>query len=313
VDDVDNFSGRFISTKASLEAIDLNPTLGWQITPTFGVGVGAIARFSSVELNRHVPFVNPLGTPGPVLDVGSLKLESDGFDQGYGFNVGILHKMTPRFSWGASYRSAISIDYKGSARISQNPTGSPFLDALLRTRIPYDTKLPVKTSIDFPDMLSIGFAFAVTPEWLVEIDANRTGWSKFSDVPITFTGSAAGVLPNSVIPENWDNSNNFRIGARWTTSPTTQVRFGYVYDETPQPEESVNPLLPDANRNGFTVGYGSNGKGFNWDVALMYLRFHERTRNSTRSTNGVPDAGETIFNGTYNTTAYLLGLTLGWK
>src|SRR5262249_38021286 len=31
----DQFAGRFLSTKASLEAFDINPTLGWQITPTF--------------------------------------------------------------------------------------------------------------------------------------------------------------------------------------------------------------------------------------------------------------------------------------
>jgi long-chain fatty acid transport protein len=310
------FSGRFISTKAQLDALDVNPTIGWQITPNFGLGVGAIARFSKVELDRHVPFVNPYGiTPGTpaVFDVGSLKLESDGWNHAYGWNVGILHKVTPQLSWGASYRSSITVDYTGKARISQISTGIPAIDAVLRTQVPYDTNLPVKTAIDFPDMLSLGVAYAFTPEWLAEFDINRTGWSQFKEVPITFTGSAAGVLPNQTIPEKWNNVYNYRIGARWTTGPTTQVRFGYVRDNTPQPEEAINPLLPDANRNGFTVGYGSNGKGFNWDVALMYLKFQERTRNSTRMTNGVPQPGESIYYGTYNTTAWLLGLTLGWK
>jgi len=311
--DANNFSGRFISTKAKLEALDLNPTIGWQITPTFGVGVGAIARFSSVELNRHIPFVNPFGSPA-VLDVGALKLENDGFDNGYGFNVGILHKATPRFSWGLSYRSAITVDYKGDATISQISTGNPQLDAVLRTRIPYDTKLPIKTSIDMPDMASLGLAFTVTPEWLVELDVNRTGWSKFKEVTIEGTNAQAQALfgPNAtspngtIIPEDWNSVNNYRLGARWTTSQTTQVRFGYVYDKTPQPEASVNPLLPDADRQGISVGYGSNGRGFNWDVALMYLKFKERKRDVTRE-------NEPVFHGTYNTTAYLLGLTLGWR
>ena len=58
---------------------------------------------------------------------------------------------------------------------------------------------------------------------------------------------------------------------------------------------------------GLTIGYGSNASmGFNWDVALMYLKFKERKRDETRP-------GEPIFHGTYNTTAYLLGLTLGWR
>ena len=48
----DQFAGRFLSTKASLQAFDINPTLGWQVTPTFGIGVGGIVRVSKVELNR---------------------------------------------------------------------------------------------------------------------------------------------------------------------------------------------------------------------------------------------------------------------
>jgi len=254
-----------------------------------------------------------------VLDVGRLKLENDGWDTGYGFNVGLLHKPTPRLSWGVSYRSAVTVDYTGDARISQISTGNAQLDAVLRSRIPFDTNLPIKTSIDMPDMISLGVAFGITPNWLVELDVNRTGWSKFKEVAIEGTDATAQAIfgPNAanpngtIIPEDWENANNYRIGARWTTSPTTQVRFGYVYDETPQPEASVNPLLPDANRQGLTVGYGSNGKGFNWDVALMYLKFQERKRNETRSVNGIPT--EPVFHGTYNTTAYLLGLTLGWR
>jgi long-chain fatty acid transport protein len=42
------FAGRFLSTKAALRAFDLNPTIGWQVTPNFGIGIGAIARISDV-------------------------------------------------------------------------------------------------------------------------------------------------------------------------------------------------------------------------------------------------------------------------
>src|SRR4051794_2301368 len=71
----DQFAGRFLSTKASLQAFDLNPTIGWQITPTFGLGIGGIVRISKVELNRHIPAVNPFTLMAA--DVGRLKLESD--------------------------------------------------------------------------------------------------------------------------------------------------------------------------------------------------------------------------------------------
>ncbi len=306
------FPGRFVSTKAALETIDVNPTLGWQVTPTFGIGFGAIARFSKVELNRHIPAINPFTLAAA--DVGSVKIESDNYDNAYGWNVGILHKVTPRFSWGLSYRSKITVDYKGTGRLTQSSTGNAQFDALVRAATPFDTNLPVKTSIDFPDMASLGFAYGVTSNLLVEVDANWTGWSSFEEVVIRGDNATAQAVfgPNAaeprgtVVPEHWDDAMNYRLGVRLQRSPTTQLRFGYVYDETPQPEEAVSPLLPDANRNGLTVGYGSNGNGFNWDVAVMYLKFDDRTRNKTFD-------GETPFLGTYKTTAWLVGLTLGWK
>jgi long-chain fatty acid transport protein len=294
----DQFAGRFLSTKAALRAIDVNPTLGWQFG-NFGLGVGVIARFSDVELNRNAGAVNPFTQT--FVDIGRLKLTSD-FNEGYGWNLGILHKFNNSFSWGLSYRSQISVDYDGDAKLTQIPTGNAQFDAVLRSRLPFGTNLPVKTKIDFPDMASLGLAFSITPNLLVETDANWTGWSSFEEVTIDFTGGATNSLPDTTIPQQWEDVYNYRLGLRWTTGPSSQWRFGYVYDETPQQEEGVSPLLPDADRNGFTVGYGYTG-GLKADFAIMYLPFNERSRHRSFPTEGP-------FFGTYNTTAWLFGATL---
>ena len=301
-EDPDEFAGRFLSTKAALRAIDLNPTLGWQITDRFGIGIGAVARFSDVELNRHIGAINPFTQR--VADVGKLVLESD-FGTAFGFNAGLLHKVNNSFSWGLSYRSKVDMDYEGDARLTQVLTGNAQFDAAVRALLPFERDLPVETNIEFPDSASLGLAFAVTPNVLVETDFNWTGWSSFQEVPITFTGDATNSLPDTAIPEHWDDANNYRIGLRWTASPSSQWRFGYVFDESPQPEESVSPLLPDSDRMGYTVGYGRTGPGLGWDVALMYLDFDERSR-----ARSFP--GEGPFFGTYNTQAFLLGFTLNW-
>jgi long-chain fatty acid transport protein len=295
----DQFAGRFLSAKAALRAFDINPTIGWQLTPTFGIGVGAIARVSDVELVRYAGANNPFTQS--FVSVGKLNLKAD-FSEGYGFNVGLLHKFNNSFSWGLSYRSQITVDYEGDARLSQISTGNAQFDAILRTRLPFNTKLPVKTSIDFPDEASLGLAFAITPDLLVETDANWTGWSSFEQVKIDFTGGATNSLPDATIRESWEDVYNYRLGIRWTTSPTSQWRAGYVYDETPQREEGISPLLPDANRNGFSLGYGYTG-GIKADFAIMYLPFDERSRSKNFP-------GEGPFFGTYNTTAWLLGATL---
>ncbi len=174
-------------------------------------------------------------------------------------------------------------------------------DAIIRSRIPFGTDLPVETSIDFPDEASLGLAFMLTPRLQLLTDFNWTGWSSFDEVNLDFTTANAF---DSTIPEAWDDVTNYRIGFRWMLSPANEWRFGYVIDNTPQPEDKVSPLLPDANRTGLTIGFGHQGR-FKTDLALMYLPFDERERNETA-------AGETVFHGTYNTTAWLLGATISF-
>jgi long-chain fatty acid transport protein len=55
----DQFPGRFLSTKAALRAFDINPTIAWQVTPQFGIGIGGIARISDIELRRDAGAVDP--------------------------------------------------------------------------------------------------------------------------------------------------------------------------------------------------------------------------------------------------------------
>jgi long-chain fatty acid transport protein len=300
--DPNKFAGRFFSTKAALRAFDVNPTLGWQITPNLGIGVGAIARFSDVELGRNVGAINPFTQLAT--DVGRLKLTSN-FNQAYGWNVGILDKFNNSFSWGLSYRSKMTVDYDGDARLTQVLTGNPQFDAVVRAQLPFDRKLPVKTSIDFPDMASLGLAFALSQNLLLETDANWTGWSSFENVPITFTGGPGNALPSTTIREGWDDAYNYRAGLRWTLASGSQLRFGYIYDETPQPEQAVSPLLPDSNRNAISLGYGSGGSGLGYDLALMYLKFDKRSR-------AVSFPNESDFFGSYNTEAWLFGATVHW-
>jgi long-chain fatty acid transport protein len=301
-EDPNTFAGRFLSTKAGLRAVDLNPSIGWKINEQLGLGFGAIVRFSDIELQRGVPAVNPFTQR--VAQVGKIALESD-FSEGYGWNAGVLYKWNNSFSIGVSYRSKVTVDYDGDGTLTQVSTGNAQFDGLLRTRLPFGTKLPIATSIEFPDMASVGFLFAITPRLAVETDINWTGWSSFDEVVIDFTGGATNSLPDATIPEAWDDANNYRLGVKYTAASGNEWRFGYVYDETPQPEEAVSPLLPDADRNGFTIGWGHQGNRLKTDLALMYLPFDERQRAKSF-------AGEGPFFGTYNTTAWLLGATLSF-
>lgn len=292
------FPGRFISTKAALRVFDINPTLGFQVSDKLGIGIGVIARYSDVELIQHIPQVNPFTLAAA--DVATVKLDSN-FDSGYGANVGFLYKANEFFSWGLSYRSKVKVDYTGDARFTQNLTGNPEFDAAVAQVIPFDQKLGVKTSIDFPDQASLGFALQLTQRLLVETDINWTGWSSFDVLPIDFSVDQF----DTERVEKWKDAYNYRVGLSLDQAGGNQWRFGLLYDKTPQPEEAISPLLPDANRKGVTVGYGFRGQSSTWDLSVTYLDFDKAKRNKSFP-------GEGPFFGEYQTRAVLVGFTVGF-
>jgi len=299
--DVDTFPGRYISYQAELRALDLGASLGWKATPDFGLGFGVIARGSDVALNQRVPVVNPFTFQ--VVDAADVDLESD-IDWGVGFQAGVLHRYNNSFSWGFSYRSKIEIDYGGDAAFRQISTGNAQLDGAIAASLPVGQKVPVTTTIEFPDMASLGVAIALGPNSTLEVDANWTGWSSFDQLVIDFDDAveASTAIEDVVRPENWDDAMNYRIGFSYGFG-NSELRLGYVYDETPQPASSASPLLPDNDRSGFTIGYGFQGDTLFTDLALMYLPFDELEVKQSIDR----------YTGTYNITAWLLGVTVGWK
>lgn len=297
----DQFPGRFLSTKAELQTIDITPSIGWRLTPNFGIGFSGVARVAGVELSRRVARVNPF--TGAPAEVAKVTLESGLENIGYGFNLGLLHKVNNSFSWGLSYRSKVKIDFEGDGRFTQVATGFPQFDAAVAAAVPFGRDLPIETTVEFPDMASFGVAIALTANSVMEVDANWTGWSSFEEINIVFTENPAF---NSRIPEEWEDVYNYRLGFRWNSSAANQWRVGYVYDETPQPTAAASPLLPDENRNGFTLGFGhtlASGKSF--DLALMYLDFDDRVVDEV-----FEEDAELGFFGTYKSTAILFGLTV---
>ncbi|MEM9292616.1 MAG: outer membrane protein transport protein [Acidobacteriota bacterium] len=292
--DKDNFSGRFLSNRAELTGVDLNLALGYRVNESFGFGFGVVGRISKVEQDRRIPFINPF--TGGVTDIGQLALESD-FDTGFGFNVGFLHRVGRAFSWGASYRSKVEVDYSGDGRLTQNLSGIPSFDAVIAGTLPFDQDLPIESNIEFPDQWSVGVALLLTDNLLAEVDVNWTGWSSFDELPIDFVNDD---LPDSTIEEEYEDVYNYRLGFQYTTASGSQWRVGFGIDETPVPTASVSPLLPDNDRDVYTIGYGTSSGGM--DIAFMWLDVPEVTTLDNREG----------FFGTYDTDAYLVGVTFNF-
>jgi long-chain fatty acid transport protein len=193
----------------------------------------------------------------------------------------------------------MDIDLEGDADFQQISTGNPQLDAIVATTIPPDQS--INTKFPFPSIAQVGVAFSPNENWDIELDLMRTGWSRFEALAVNFETTPTASF---VRPQNWEDSNSYRLGVNKNVSPNWDVRFGAVYDENPQPVEAVSPLLPDSDRIGASLGAGFHAGPFIVDGGVLVLHFKDRDTNGHNLES---------FNGTYETDALLWSMNLGYR
>ncbi len=293
----DRFTGRYIATESSLSGFALNPTVAVRVHDKVSVGAGLDLRFSSVRLVRRAGLVNPYTQK--MTDTAEVVLDSD-TSTAAGFNVGVVAKPSPGWSVGAQYRHKVKVDYTGKATFTQIATGYADLDAAVASRLPQSPA--VETAIEYPSILAAGVARDWTA-WTVVADVVFFGWSSFDELRLTFP-TAPGL--DSAIPENYKNIWQFRTGVERRLEEGWAVRFGYHYDKTPVPTESVSPLLPDNNRHGLSLGgsWKSASERVRVDVGVWYLFL------AKRSTEGLSRDG---YDGSYDNSAFTLGASFGYR
>jgi long-chain fatty acid transport protein len=292
----DSFSGRFISTKAELKGFALNPTVAWKVRDRLALGAGVDIRFSSVELRRNVPAFDPFSLG--LVDVADVVLKSDTATD-FGWNLGVLAKPNESLSIGISYRHSVKQDYAGDATFTLRPTGNPQFDGLVALSLPAGA-VPATTELEMPSILSLGAAYAWN-DWTFEGDVNFYGWSSFDELPIEIENRPE---LSSIVVEDYANSFQVRVGVDRRLNDTWSVRGGYFFDESPSPTESVSVLLPDSDRHGFCLGGTWRRGALHVDAGSWLIL------SNARSTEGV---NRDRFDGTYDSSAFTLGISLGYS
>ncbi len=296
----EDFAGRFISKRVDLKLFNLSPVLAVKVSDNLAVSVGVDYAIGMIDLTRNIGFINPYTQQ--VADVGQAHLFTDGLgSDAFGWNASFLAKLGYGFSLGALYRSNLDMDFEGVGSFTQYATGYPDFDGLLATQIPFDENAKMKTNIDFPDLWVVGLAWT-GERWTVSAQYSEQGWSSFQSLRLEFEDYP---FLNEEVEEYYEDSNTIRVGLEFRVNDTWALQAGYLEDETPQPVDSMSPLLGDGDRTGYSAGFSWTHGRMRTDLGYMYLEF------DSRSTGGSSLDG---FEGRYDTKANLVGatLTLTW-
>ncbi|UCE22611.1 MAG: outer membrane protein transport protein [Candidatus Aminicenantes bacterium] len=287
------FPLRYISTRANMQTLIFNPTLAYKFNDNLSVGVGVSYIHSSLELDLtyllDLTAIPPLG----IYDIPVTVEETTG--TAWAVNAGFLYK-GDMFSLGFNWRGGFTIDYDGNLDLDMSPVP-----------IPLPENGTVVAPFSFPHILGIGTAFNLSDQLILTADVHYILWSAFDRIEVEADVPGLPIaLDFEPIDENFEDSFVFRVGMQYQMNENFALRGGFLYDQTPQPVESMDTMLPDSNRWALTAGFGYSVGKFAIDVAYQFEPFKDRI-SPNRDIYDTPlgNFGE----GTYSSTAHLFGIS----
>jgi long-chain fatty acid transport protein len=269
---------------ADLLTINFNPCVAFRLGEHFQVGAGLDVMWSQVTLKQFYPWFIFPGSTGLEPD-GNAEAKGDGF--GFGGNVGITWKITDGQRFAVTYRSPIDVHYNGDFTIDNiTPTGAA-LGATARSDF--------STEINFPSIVAVGYGIELSDTVRVEADGEWVQFSRFKSLDLGL-GNNAFLLPSTSFPEKWKDTFTAGISADWKFADHWVLRGGYQFYQSPVPDSTFTPTIPDADQNVITVGLGYTWHRHSFEAAYGADFYH--SRHITNNQNPA-------FNGTYENTVHL--------
>lgn len=311
----DNYEGAYIGTEGEIFTTNINPVLSWRVHDRISIAAGVSAVYFDATLKNKVnqtaagAIVNPPFGLGPLNDIEQ-KFEGD--DWGFGYNLGLLVKLTDKISFGAAYRSEVELEIDDA---DVKLTG---VDPMLAALFP-NTK--GDADVDLPQQVVAGVAAQLTEKLVMEIGLRWEDWGSTDELKVELE-TPIFFQTSQTIPRNWQSTWTYNIGSQYQFNETIALNAGYLYGQNAVPGSTFEPLIPDSDAHLFCLGTDlSFGQ---WTVSGSFGYEYHETRNKK---NDIGDplgsvvastlAGQPITvntaNGKYDTDIYLVALSLGYK
>ena len=237
----ENSGFRSLAIESRLQYLTVNPVIAWKINSQLSLAVGATINYGKLQLRRG------LATATDTLDF-------EGSDYAYGFNAGVLWQPLTQWSFGANYRSATTMNFKG------NTSYDPGI---------FIPQAPTTARAQFPQVVSGGISWRPTPKWNLEVDVDWRDWSSIQTVTLAGTKSIFGFdLPLQL---NWQDSWFYEIGATRYFEHGWFASVGYFYCTETAPQKYFTPAIPDTDLHVASVGVGHQGKSWRWALAAQLI------------------------------------------
>lgn len=279
---------RYLSVQSQVATLAANPTITYQVSPSLSVGLGLDYMFSRNEAKKMI------NQSALAAGDSTAILKADG--GGWGFNAGLLVSPDERLRFGLAYRSRIKVEHTGEMELKRlAPAVQPLFggsDFTTKVRIPRT----------FPDIITLGAAWSPSKKITLSLECEQVKWSSFRETRIDLGREIpqAG-LTDSVIPMRWKDIWLLKAGAEYKLDNRISLRGGYTYFESPVPEATLEPGMPDSRQHYICLGFGYIKDRIVIDFFYMKGFYENRKVNNS------------ILSGRYSNDAHYSGISIGYR
>lgn len=285
------------SQKFEITTVNLNPSIAYRVNDMVSIGVGANWQKIDAEYQRLAGI-----SAGTSLVTAKLKLDDDA----WGWNAGVLFKLSPATKVGLSYRSTIK--YKTTGNSSLSSDGSLLGNGTLAALNAAGASSNVKATIEVPDTFILSGTHQLNDRWELLGDVSWTGWSSIPKVDIIRTSGVASGTVAQTLDTRFRDTWRVALGANYKLNDQWLLKFGVAYDQTPVDSASYRLVsLPDNDRTWFSVGAAwKPNKDARLDLGAAYLYIKDASINNNQTTGQAVPRG--TVSGKYEDSAWLLGI-----
>lgn len=244
------WAGSQYGQSSKVESYNFSPTIAYKINDWISVAVGAQAQYMKVSYDAFI-------SAAPLL-IGSI----NGAGWGWGWTAGVTLTPTSTTTLGIGYRSAINQDINGTLNVPVGVAGS--------------TRGSVNTTLNLPDMLTIGLRQRLTDRFTLLAGYEWSGWSRIGTAVVRQPNGAPATIGGTAValPFQYSDGQYVSIGGEYVINQAWTARAGIGFEKSPITDNVRTPRLPDADRIWYSVGASykpASIRGLTLDVGYSYI------------------------------------------
>lgn len=256
-----------LPTQVDLQIPYLNLALTTAASRKFSVSGGLSVMKADFKLRILTQINNP--ATNAALASSIMKYQADGW--GLGYLLAGHYKMNQEWNLGFRFLSAADIDMRGTVEDHLDPTVGQ------ASRMEGELNLPAN--------FTFGVANSSIDNWILSFDVLWTGWSRYQNLKIQprDAGQTKGGID---VNKDWNDTLAYRFGAEYQYSDLWVWRAGYVYDNSPVPDDTRSLELPGSDGHIFSFGCTRRFEVWDVDFGYSYMSLKKSSAGTT-AMNGV--------------------------